>query len=174
MVEYFTLPELPDKPMFRCERLHATLQVSACSARWTEANARGASERLDLCRNCPLGAKHAGVGEISLSPLRGMSICARCHQGATRLVGKHLCISCYNRQREYLIGRNAKGSKPVKHPPLLRFEVRYQAGGKVERLAREAVNSQELVIAALRDTSKQVTFAFSAKRPELPQGEIFE
>lgn len=174
MVEYFTLAELPDKPMIRCERLKATLQVTACSARWTEANAKGASERLDLCKNCQLGAKHAGAGEISLSPLRGMSICARCHQGATRMIGGHLCPSCYNRELEVRKGRNAKGSKPMKHPPLLRFEVRYQAGGQVERMAREAVSSEELVIAVLRDTSKQVTFAFNARRPQLPQGDLFE
>lgn len=174
MVEYFTLAELPDKPMFRCERLKATLQVSACSARWTEANARGASERLDLCKNCQLGAKHAGAGEISLSPLRGMSICARCHQGTTRLIRRHLCVSCANREYEYRKGRNAKGSAPVKHPPLLKFEVRYQAGDQLQRMARDAVNIDELVVAVLRDTGKQVTFGFMAKRPELPQGELFE
>lgn len=173
MTEYFTLTELPDKPMFRCERLKATLQVSACSTRWTEANTKGAAERLDLCKNCQLGAKHAGVGEISLSPLRGMSVCARCHQGTTRLVHKHLCVSCYNRQREYLIGRNAKGSAPVKHPPLLSLEIRYRAGDKIERLAKEVVSTDELIIAALRDTSKQVTFAFSQRKPVMVQGDLF-
>ncbi|MBB3017637.1 hypothetical protein FHR70_000677 [Microvirga lupini] len=173
MVEYFTLEELPDRPMFRCERRNATLQVSACAGMWSEANGKAAPERLDRCKNCPLGAKHAGVGEISLSPLRGMSICARCHQGTTRLIRKHLCVSCYNREREFNLGRNAKGSAPVKHPPLHNIEIRYQAGEVLQRLAMPVVSSEELVVAALRDTSKQVTFAFSGKRPEMPQGELF-
>lgn len=173
MTDYFTLPELPDKPMFRCERRQATLQVQSCAGMWTQANGKAAPERLDQCKNCPLGAKHAGVGEISLSPLRGMSICARCHQGTTRLVRKHLCVSCYNREREYLIGRNAKGSAPKLHPPLHHLEIQYQAGDAIQRLVLHAVSSEELVIAALRDTSKQVTFAFSSKRPELPQGDLF-
>lgn len=173
-MEYFTYPELPDKQMFRCERRNATLQVTSCAEMWKQANDRGAPERLDQCRNCPLGAKHAGVGEISLSPLRGMSICARCEQGTTRLVRKHLCVSCYNREREYLIGRNAKGSAPKMHPPLMHLEIRYRAGETHQVLAIEhAVSTQELIVAALRDTSKQVTFAFHQRRPDMPQGELF-
>jgi hypothetical protein len=173
VIEYFTYPELPDRPMFRCERRHANLQVTSCASMWIEANGKAAPERLDQCKNCPLGAKHAGVGEISLSPLRGMSICARCEQGTTRLVRKHLCVSCYNREREYQKGRNAKGSAPVKHPPLYQLEIRFQAGEVIQRIAMPAVSSQELVVAALRDTSKQVTFAFNGKRPALPQGDLF-
>lgn len=174
MTEYFTLTELPDRPMFRCERLSATLQVPACAARWREANDRNASERLDQCRNCSLGAKHAGAGEISLSPLRGMSICARCQQGTTRLVRRHLCVSCYNREREYLTGRNAKGSAPIKHPTLYPIEIQFQVGDAVQRLQLRAASSEELIVATLRDTSKQVTFAFRSRRPMLPQGELFE
>ncbi|QNJ57388.1 hypothetical protein Dolphis_82 [Pseudomonas phage Dolphis] len=89
------------------------------------------------------------------------------------MVRKHLCVSCYNREREYLIGRNAKGSAPKLHPPLHQLQIQFQAGEVIERLALQAVSSEELVIAALRDTSKQVTFAFSSKRPELPQGDLF-
>lgn len=173
VIEYFTIPELPDRQMFRCERLAATLQVKSCADRWVEANSKAAPERLDLCKNCPIGAKHAGVGEISLSPLRGMSICARCHQGTTRLVRKHLCVSCANREYEYRKGRNAKGSAPIKHPPLHRLELKIQAGTTVQRLRMQAVSTEELVIAALRDTSKQVTFAFNPVRPVIPQGDLF-
>ncbi|MNM73069.1 hypothetical protein D3C81_847850 [compost metagenome] len=87
---------------------------------------------------------------------------------------KHLCVSCYNREREYLIGRNAKGSKPVMHPPLMPLAIRFRAGETQQTLAIEhAVSMQELIVAALRDTSKQVTFGFQAKRAEMPQGELF-
>lgn len=102
-----------------------------------------------------------------------MSICARCDQGTTRLVRGHLCVSCYNREREYDRGYNAKGSAPVKHPPLHQLEIRFQAGDAIEHLVLRAVNTKELVVAALRDTSKQVTFAFSSKRPDGLQGDLF-
>src|SRR5574343_988076 len=109
MVDYFELPELPGRQMFRCERRSATLQAQNCASMWRQANDRGAPERLDICKNCPLGASHAGVNEISLSPLRGASVCARCHQGTTRLIRGHLCVSCANRFYERLKGKNAKG-----------------------------------------------------------------
>lgn len=173
MVDYFTLEELPDVRMFRCERRHATLRVEACGQMWLAANDRGAPERLDQCRNCTIGAKHAGVGEISLSPLRGMSICARCDQGATRLVRKHICVSCYNREREYLIGKNAKGSIPKMHPPLHDLSIRFRAGDVVQVLRIDkAVSTKELIIAALRDTSKQVTFSFRNQPVLIPQREM--
>lgn len=173
MTEYFTIPELPDQPMFRCEKRKASLKVESCAGMWRAANDKGAPERLDQCKNCPLGAKHAGVGEISLSPLRGMSICGRCHAGSTRLIRGHLCPSCYNRELEYRKGRNARGTAPVTHPVLHALTIKYQCGDELQRMALSAVSSEELVVAALRDSSKQVTFAFSRPRVELPQGELF-
>lgn len=174
MPEYFELDVLPGVQMFRCERHHATMQPKRCADMWRQANGRGAPERLDACRNCPIGAEHAGVREISLSPLRGMSICARCHQGATRLIRGHLCVSCYNRQREYLLGRNARGSAPKMHPPLHPLEIRFKAGGELRSLAvAHATGPDELVVAALRDTGQQVTFGFRGTRPRFVQGELF-
>lgn len=162
-MDYFTLPELPGKPMFRCERMAASLPVEACAGRWREANGKGTAEHLFQCKNCPIGAMHAGAGEISLSPLRGASVCARCEMGTARMVRKHLCVSCYNREREYILGRNAKGVPPKMHPPMHHIEIRFQAGEEVRRMALQAVSVQELVIAALRDTSKQVMFGFNGR-----------
>lgn len=173
MTQYFEMPELPGRTMFLCERRKATLQVESCASMWRLANDRNAPERLDQCRNCPLGAKHAGVGEISLCPLRGASICGRCHAGTTRLIRKHLCVSCVNREYEYRKGRNARGTVPVTHPPLAPIEIRYLAGDRPARLKIDAVSTLELVVAALRDCSKQVTFGFSAKGPRVVQGGLF-
>src|SRR5690606_2664063 len=39
--------------------------------------------------------------------------CTRCEVGSFRLVSGRLCPSCYNRQREWIVGRNAKGGKPT-------------------------------------------------------------
>lgn len=173
-IEYFTIESLPDRPMFRCDKHRCTLQVESCASMWKQAQERGAPERLDLCRNCPIGAKHAGVGEISLSPLRGASICGRCDTGATRLIRRHLCPSCYNRELEYDKGYNAKGSAPIKHPDLHVVTVLVRTGGAVLKYSKGRVSSpEELVIAALRDEPRQVTFSFLGRGPELEQGELF-
>lgn len=174
-IQYFTIPELgPDRPMFRCERRSATIQASACATMWRGANdQREPEERFLSCRNCQIGARHAGINQASLSPLRGMSICARCHTGTTRLIRGHLCVSCMNRQYEYLKGRNAKGKTPVRHPTLYQIPLRYSAGGVVKRISMQAADSEELVVATLRDERKQVTFSFVAIGPALPQGDLF-
>lgn len=162
-VEYFTIPELgEDKPMFVCSRRQATLQVSACAKMWDEANTKNAPERLERCRGCELGAEHAGAGEISGSPLYGSKICARCHRSGFRLVGGHICVSCWNREREYLIGRNAKGAAPKLHPPIYQAAARVLAGDQLKtvKIAR-CTSPDEVVVKVLRDEAKRVLFSFS-------------
>lgn len=160
-VDYFENPLLPGRKMFRCERLSASLQVSACAGMWTEANAAGAvPERLFRCRQCPLGAQHAGVGDANMSALRGTPICSRCHRTDLRLIGGNVCVSCTNRQYEWIKGRNAKGKAPVKHPDLVRRTVRYVAGGEVKVLSRPlTASTDELVVELLRDSPKRVVIA---------------
>lgn len=173
-VEYFESPLLPGRRMFRCERLSASLQVSACSAMWVEANAAGATpERLFRCRQCPLGAEHAGVGDANMSPLRGSGICSRCHRSDLRLIGGNVCVACKNREYEWLKGRNAKGSRPVKHPPLNRRVVRYVAGGEVRVLARpHTTSADELVVELLRDSAKRVLIGRSGGGRAMRQGTL--
>jgi hypothetical protein len=66
------------------------------------------------CRFCPLGAKHSGdPSAVMGSRLYGALLCARCERHANRLVGGVVCVSCYNRRRENLLGLNAKGN-PLK------------------------------------------------------------
>ena len=142
---------------------------------WTEGNRKGCDYRFWLCRGCQIGAQHAGVGDATLSPLYATPICARCHRGATRLIGGHLCVSCQNRQYEYKKGKNARGNAPVMHPTLYRIAIRYRTNGRIKTLARDDVaDSVELVVAALRDEPKQVTFGMMpAPRFPLPQLEPF-
>lgn len=174
MIEYFEIPELPGRKFFACTRLRAKLQVTACEERWKRANDKPPGEIYDPCKNCQLGARHAGVDNASLSPLCGMAICARCHRGTTRLVNKHLCISCYNREREVRVGRNSRGTKPVKHPPIAKIKTRVKAGGEIVNVERQAVGMDEVVVALLRDTGKQVTFGLWVPRPGVPQRDMFE
>lgn len=173
MVEYFEREEIPGRPHFRCERLSATLSVSSCATMWKQANHENV-ERLSRCKTCPLGAVHAGETAASMSPLMGTAVCARCHRGATRLIGKHLCISCYNRQREVLVGKNSKGSRPIKLAPLCRRRLRYVEDGAVSSLVLEhSQDMTELVVTVLRDSKKRVQFAFHGQPRGLQQARLF-
>lgn len=172
MVQYSEMPELPGVPMFKCERLRATLAVSSCANMWRGGNREGI-ERLERCKACPVGAVHAGETAASMSPMMGQCICARCHRGATRLVGKHLCVSCYNRTLEFIKGQNSKGTKPTKVGELTRRRIRYLSGpDPVSLTIDHSRDTMELVVAALRDSKKRVTFAFHSQA-QLTQQRLF-
>lgn len=174
MVTYIEMAEMPGVPMFRCDRLRATLSVSSCAGMWRGGNQENI-ERLDRCKCCPIGAVHAGETAASMSPLMGASVCARCHVTAGRLIGKHLCVSCYNRQREWLIGKNSRGTAPIKMQPLYRRRIRYLAGGEPVTLSLDlSHDTTELVVAALRDSKKRIVFAFSGQsNGPLTQARLF-
>lgn len=168
MVEYFEIVELPGVKHFTCDRYKATLSIEACAGMWRAGNHEGSEARF-RCKVCPLGALHAGETAASMSPLKGMTICGRCHTGANRLIGKHLCVSCYNRQREWLLGKNAKGTKPVKLPPLEPRRIRYMAGNAPKTLYTPlSVDTEELIISALRDSKDKVRFGFSGDIRGIP------
>jgi len=165
-VIYFTYPELPDRLMFECTSHKATLTVDACKGMWTEANGRTPPDRLALCRRCPLGAQHAGLQSFHVSKLRGTGICSRCHRGGMRLVRQDICVSCWNRERELLIGKNAKGRPPRLHQPVARRTIRILNGDQIQVIKRDtSLSTDELVVAALRDSTRQVYFGFHAKMP---------
>jgi hypothetical protein len=162
-IEYFEFPELPGRQHFRCERLSASLSTVACADRWNAAGAAGGNSRWIMCEGCPVGGRHAGRTNTNLSPLARRSICGRCHVGATRLIFKHLCISCYNRQREMLIGKNGKGTKPIKLAPLHRRTISFIAGGKRKTKTVDcALDTTELIVAVLRDEENFVQFGWRA------------
>lgn len=177
MVEYFELPELPGKQMFRCERRNATLQVASCASMWKQANSKSTIECNMTCRTCPLGAVHAGEGDVQMSHLRGIEICSRCHRVGMRLISGDICVSCWNRAREVLVGKNARGRKPLNHPPIVPHEITVLSGKKLVTIKRKhAICTEELVIAALRDSTRQVFFGFHghAHAHIVPvQGELF-
>jgi hypothetical protein len=167
MPVYFELDGglLPGVQHFACSRLRApTMSVTSCSARWQKANSADVdADRMSTCKQCATGAGHAGRADYNPSKLKGMTICGRCHTGATRLIGKHLCISCKNREYEYLKGRNAKGTKPVKLAPLDRRSITYRTGGAVKtRTIEHTADMTELVIAVLRDELSSVAFGYRA------------
>jgi hypothetical protein len=155
---------LPGIRHFACDRLRATLSVSSCGARWEKANGTDVdADRFHTCRRCPIGASHAGRVDHNPSPFRGMMICGRCHRGAPRLIGKHLCVSCFNRARELRLGRNAKGTAPRKLARLDQRSITYRAAGVVKtRVLDESVDVTELVVAVLRDEKHAPLFGSRA------------
>jgi hypothetical protein len=163
-IEYFEMPELPGQRYFTCTRLCATLSTTSCAERWElAANAQPGDVRLMQCKNCPIGGVHAGKASSNYSRFHGQLICARCHMGATRLIGKNLCVSCYNRQREQIIGKNGKGSVPVKLAPLHRRSISYRAGDELKaKTIDRSVDTTELIVATLRDEERAVQFTWSA------------
>lgn len=115
-VEYFSIDGVRGD-YFKCERLRAKLSTAACSKLYQQAmSPRGleTGQRLQ-CRGCPLGASHSGASPLVASNSRflGQLICSRCHENTRRLIRKSICVSCYNREREVMIGKNAKGGAPI-------------------------------------------------------------
>lgn len=160
-MEYFTIPELPDKPMFKCARLSAVIQVSNCSRMWDLANRNKTKSQCatSLCKGCSIGADHSGVSDVSSSFLSGSNICARCHRTGSRMVGGHICVSCWNREREWLIGKNRRGVPPKFHPVLYVAVIKFWSEGVVKSIEKaHTASNVEMIIACIRDNSKQVTF----------------
>lgn len=161
-ISYFEIDGAPKGKMyFRCEAMHATLSVEACAANWRRAHAgeEGCQWR---CKGCKIGALHAGETAANLWFGHGQTICARCHRGAVRLIGGDLCVSCYNREREWRMGANAKGRFPTKMKPLGRREVMVHAPGQPRQLVRKEHSRDltEIVISILRDSPHRVTFGW--------------
>ena len=160
MLQYFQRDEMPGRQFFECERYRSTLTTEACAVQWRSVNHAG-SERMFKCKACPIGALHAGETAANMSPIMGTLTCGRCGEGATRLISKHLCVSCYNRQREWLIGYNAKGKSPVKMIRLDKRVISYMTGSDPRVLKMDLASSTvELMWACLRDCKNTVRFAF--------------
>ena len=166
MVQYFTMENVPGKTYFRCERMRATLSTEACSGMWRKADEINDGSH-SACRLCPIGAVHAGEVAASMSPLKGSLTCARCHRTAGRLIGKMVCVSCYNRAREAAIGRNGRGKPPVKLGSLDRRVIRYMAGSRInEIVANKSIDTDELIVSALRDSKQSIVFAYNPTPPK--------
>lgn len=146
---------------FHCDRLLATISVDQCAAMWRAANERN-SELRRQCRGCALGAHHAGVPDANLSEIHEVKICARCRREASRLIWGNLCVSCQNREYEFVRGSNARGKPLIKLAPLAAREVRYLEGGVARvRRAKLSASVDELIVGTLRDAAKIVAFGFN-------------
>jgi len=116
-IRYRESESFPGVFLFRCEKLHADLEVTSCAKNYLA----GASMS---CAGCSIGKHHAQRADLPKNRVatRGRrwdlvvpGECCRCLAKGLRLVrGKTICITCYNREREVLHGANAKGAQPSK------------------------------------------------------------
>lgn len=165
MVDYFAMDGVPGKVYFQCDRMRAKLSTASCISMWRKADEINDGSH-SACRLCPLGAVHAGEVAASMSPLKGSLTCSRCHRTATRLIGGMHCVSCYNREREYVKGRNAKGTAPIKIGTLEPRSIRFCAGGELKRFRLAmSTDMDELVVSVLRDSRTNVSFSFNPAPP---------
>jgi hypothetical protein len=170
-IVYFENPLLPGKAMFGYDKLSASLQVSVCAGMWEQANGPDPLERLARCKQCAVGAGHAGALDVNMSPLRGTATCSRCNRTDLRLIGGNVCMGCKNREYEWINGRNAQGKPPETHPVLERRCVRYSVGGEVKTLSRvHTASSGELVVELMRDQGTRVVMGRMCVGPKQRQG----
>lgn len=116
-VSYHSISGVNGK-FFRCKTLSATLSDKSCSALYLKAMSFNSNSFMFVkCQFCPIGAKHSG----NPSPPEKISIfyrsyvCSRCFQRSTRMIRNSICVSCYNREREFMVGKNARGSAPIRY-----------------------------------------------------------
>ena len=121
MIEYFSIDDSSTQH-FECVRLRGSVSTDWCARQWHEVNQQPEGRRHPRwvsCSGCAIGAGHAGIDRHDMrSAISEMAVCARCRRYCLRIIRGYLCVSCYNREREYRIGRNAKGKPPVMHPAL--------------------------------------------------------
>jgi hypothetical protein len=180
------MTDAPAIETFFCERQRATLSTGACSRMWAKSNGlttdyRGKAytpqpwESLFQCLRCPIGAERNGKTVSSVADLAAdlRTVCGRCLRRADRMVNARgdqpLCISCYNRNREVRIGKNAKGGAPVLTLAKLRPVAIQVIGGDQTRIARmdRAASEAELIIIICKKAEGPLMFA---RVPYVPPG----
>jgi len=147
MVEYLKMDGVDGK-YFECKPYRGTFSVDACAKNWRSA--RGTVENCNriLCRECDVGALHAGELPVRVT---ARHMCARCGRGDQRLIRGAICVSCYNRERELLIGVNAKGQFPT-HAKRL-HSVDYAIQGNTQAHLDRVCTPVEAAVLAFRSCS---------------------
>ena len=118
-MDYFSIDGAPGR-YFSCPAGMGTLSDKACGdsykLSWLPESI--ACSRRFKCRDCNVGRVHAGEAVKKSSQFFSKVFCCRCERSANRLIHGSVCISCYNRERELKIGKNARGTVPIGLKPL--------------------------------------------------------
>lgn len=151
--QYFPAEGAEHIRLFRCEPLRASLTPASCAKRY--------AEQMDYpCADCAVGALHAARLGFRVTRDRTRAAhtrpCCRCRRHEFRLIGSRLCISCWNREREWKVGRNRKGGRPT--IPLQTWETLMAAPGglgtrQLSGIAVQDLGSQDyaMTMAALNE-----------------------
>ncbi|GLT20907.1 hypothetical protein GCM10007933_03590 [Zoogloea oryzae] len=111
-LEYRGLAGVPGS-YFDCERMRAVLTPEACASNFLSSTVLG-DGRYASCYRCPIGRGHAGeAGGPDPDADRGWRCCRCGPSGQSRIIGRTLCVSCYNRTKEALLQRDGRGKVPV-------------------------------------------------------------
>jgi hypothetical protein len=169
LVKYREIQGVPGR-YFDCPRNMGMLSTGACAKAYQDAMSPDylREGRRITCRGCPVGAQHAGVAAgPAISRFLGSTMCSR-HQGdGGRLIRGAICVSCYNREREWKIGKNAKGAKPVHARPIGAVALALVDRGQAKVVHAGSVTGLlEAVIQILRTAREPVSFGWGRSRPK--------
>lgn len=144
-VSYFSVEYAPGR-YFNCEKQRSKLSETSCAAQYKKhkSNASGS-----VCTGCEIGAAHAGEQIIYTLPQK---LCCRCGGTDKRLIHARICVSCYNREREYVLGRNAKGKPPIHARALHAVGVFVAKAGRIQ--IGVVADTAEAAMAPIRKSHK--------------------
>lgn len=167
---------------FKCER-YGTMSPASCARNYRAAPDEVRRGRLEACVGCPVGLQHAEPGakpkvQQKATAFAYRQVCVRCRRGGddaanSRLVGRMrlvrdhtTCVSCYNREREVLQGKNAKGAKPKKWRNLFYVQIASVAGGclTIEKFDHPVRDRIEAMLTILRRKQGPKVMAWTAPR----------
>lgn len=157
--------------MFECPRIpgHLMLMPASCAKSWKDGNGKDVDKRIKFhyCTRCPIGAKNAGCDSLSVvNPYFMRKRCPRCDRPCARMIGGRVCVSCYNREREVLNGRDGRGKVPKSLPMVRPYQVAAVVNGHLRSVrVAYAADGPEAVLQVLRNTSGEVVFGFHPQMP---------
>lgn len=142
-----------------------TLTPAGCARLWLSAQGNPPPQPWEgraACRGCPVGALAAGQrpehSTEAIDQLR--HVCARCGKVCDRIIGGRLCVSCYNRDREAALGRNARGKRPELADRLHPASIIVQRGNLPHTIHYGAVlNMEEVLLSSAKSATGAVTMA---------------
>lgn len=159
-------PSIPmvSPELVSCEPMSARMTKPACVKMWQASQDRRPEpwQSRHHCIACPTGAERAGRAISPTAPAQEVwrMCCPRCRRLTTRLIGKRLCPSCYNRTLEVIKGRNGKGGIPWQTLERLHPESMVMSDGASVRLLHNdmVADAEELIIVNARVATGPVMF----------------
>lgn len=160
-----------DLQVVLCQRQTLTLSALGCARLWLSANdpvnRPKAWEGRAACVACAQGAARAGRPiDTAVQAAEGLRhVCPRCRRVAPRLINGELCVSDFNRAREVVRGRNAKGHPPHLGSLLHAERVAVSEDGEVRQVTHEMlIDRSELLIMEARRARHALAFGVPPAR----------